>query len=857
MIFLQLKTSLIGTAFLLLLLIISVPAYSQSYGLGFAGHEVVQDKRTALDLSPEQPLCFDRSFELSFDLSFMPGYADYFGYVFRLIDQDKRNIDLIYDMRFLENKHFKLIVGDKITDIAFDIDTNRLYKNWHNLKLKFNTEHQELVMTADGKSYKQKVSLKSNCYKVFFGANSYKDFSVKDVPPMNIKDVKITENDKLSFHWTLDGNGGTRVVEKIKGKDGTVVNPIWIKKMHHDWELVKTLNIKGLASVALNPKKESLYVVTEDSLITYNVISNKLSFLSYSSGKQHLYAGNQSIYDANTDKLFNFYIDQKLVANFNFTNKTWDKNYTTPDVITNYWHPNKFYSAIDSSLYMIGGYGQYTYRRSIERYHFPDKKWTTIKAAGEFTPRYLSALGTVKDGAYILGGYGSATGQQILNPKNIYDLNFYNVKHKTFKKLFELAPPAEEFVFANSMVINEKEGTYFALTFPNNSFNSSLQLIEGSLHLPTYKLVGNSIPYPFHDIYSFADLFYCPENKKFVAVVLFHEEKTNMTSVKVYTLSGPPEAALADAQKGLFWLKSKYLLILVPLLALIGFVLFRRKSRKRKESVKVQAPVQGQPVDEAVSEQYENVEQYISEERELVKNAIFLFGDLQLFDKEGEDITKYFSPLLRELFLVVLVYTIKWGRGISSEKLTEILWFDKTADSARNNRSVNIVKLKVILEKMAGCQISKQTGYWKIDFDDTKVKIDYSQYLNIVSSKGEMDKRRVNELTKIIHRGSFLSNVEYDWLDTFKSDLSNEIIDAYLHYAATIKITDDPEFMINLANYVFYFDPVNEEAMIIKCKALVHLGKHSLAKTKFETFNKEYKAIYGEEFKHSFQEILE
>ncbi len=830
------------TAFLLVLLIASAPVYSQSYGLGFAGHEVVQDKRTALDLSPERPLCFDRSFELSFDLSFMPGYADHFGYIFRLIDQEKRNIDLIYDMRFDENKHFKLIVGDKISDIAFDIDTNKLYKNWHTLKLKFDVDRQELIMFADGKYYKQKVSFKNNCYKIFLGANNYKDFSVKDVPPMNIKDVRITENDKVSYYWPLDEKGGTKVTEKIKGKDGLVINPIWIKKMHHDWELVKTFSVKGLASVALNAKKESLYVVTEDSLITYNVVSNGLSYMGYSSGKQRLFAGNQSIYDAGADKLFNFYIDQKLVADFNFANKTWDKNYITPDVITNYWHPNKFYSAVDSSLYMVGGYGQYTYRRSIERYHFPDKKWTTIKASGDFTPRYLSALGAVKDGAYILGGYGSATGQQILNPKNIYDLNFYDVKYKTFKKIFELAPPAEEFAFANSMVINEKEDTYFALTFPNNSFNSSLQLIEGSLHSPTYKLVGNSIPYPFHDIYSFADLFYCPSSKKFVAVVLFHEEKNNTTSVKVYTLSGPPEAAYAALTKGLSWKPAKYLLFLLPVLIITGLVIYRWK-RKRVVKVMLQPLVDEPSTVETVVEQHEN--------------TIFLFGDLQLFDKEGEDITKYFSPLLRELFLVVLVYTIKWGRGISSEKLTEILWFDKTADSARNNRSVNIAKLKVILEKMDGCQISKQTGYWKIDFDDTKVKIDYSEYLNIVSSKGEMDKRRVNELTKIIHRGSFLSNVEYDWLDTFKSDLSNEIIDAYLHYAATIKIADDPEFLINLANYVFYFDPVNEEAMIIKCKALVHLGKHSLAKTKFETFNKEYKAIYGEEFKHSFQEILE
>src|SRR5688500_7596025 len=93
----------------LFLSIASIPASAQSYGLGFYGHKVVQDKRTSLDLSQEKPICFDHNFELSFDLSFMPGYENYFGYIFRLIDQEKRNIDLIYDMRFQENKHFKLI----------------------------------------------------------------------------------------------------------------------------------------------------------------------------------------------------------------------------------------------------------------------------------------------------------------------------------------------------------------------------------------------------------------------------------------------------------------------------------------------------------------------------------------------------------------------------------------------------------------------------------------------------------------------------------------------------------------------------------------------------------------------------
>jgi hypothetical protein len=45
--------------------------------------------------------------------------------------------------------------------------------------------------------------------------------------------------------------------------------------------------------------------------------------------------------------------------------------------------------------------------------------------------------------------------------------------------------------------------------------------------------------------------------------------------------------------------------------------------------------------------------------------------------------------------------------------------------------------------------------------------------------------------------------------------------------------------------------------MIIKCKALAHIGKHSLAKNAFENFNKEYKAIYGETFERDFHSILE
>ena len=63
--------------------------------------------------------------------------------------------------------------------------------------------------------------------------------------------------------------------------------------------------------------------------------------------------------------------------------------------------------------------------------------------------------------------------------------------------------------------------------------------------------------------------------------------------------------------------------------------------------------------------------------------------------------------------------------------------------------------------------------------------------------------------------------------------------------------------MISLADYIFHFDAVNEDAMIIKCKALAQLGKHSLARNTFASFQKEYKHLYGQDFERDFHSVLQ
>ncbi|WP_184543747.1 galactose oxidase [Mucilaginibacter sp. FT3.2] len=843
-------------AAILLNILFLLQANAQSYGLGFYSHEVVQDKRTTLDLSINNVSPKD-NLEVSFDLSFIPNHAIYFGYILRLVDDNKQNIDLVYDNQ-ANTRHFKIIVGERLSKISFNIDEKLLFERWNRLRLVVDYKNDKITVFSGRESFAESgvhLQQPGHNYKLLFGANAYKQYQTTDLPPLKLRDVNVLQGERLMANWPLNEWEGNVANETVNQNNGVITNPLWIKARHRNWQLENEFTVPGDASSAFDTVNEAVYIITQDSLVNFSINKTpQLTSAPYHSGRQLMVPGDQSLFVNN--KLYYLYIDQMAIGTYDFNSQRWDKGFKNQ--ATNNGHFNKFYSKADSSIYTIGGYGQLIYKDSVKRYNVVTNIWQKVKVKGEtFTPRYLAGLGTdaAGDTAYVIGGYGSASGQQIVNPKNLYDMMRFSVKDKSFKKLFSIDVKNEDFVFANSLVINSKDRSYYGLIFPQHKFNSSLQLIKGSLDRSGYHLVGDTIPFLFHDIHSYADLCFFPRSGKFLALTMFRENE--QTRIKIYSLLSPPEP-LADREVEIGHI-NYFLWISGVCVAGLGLAVLVVISRRRKKAL-VTPPVILKPVESPSFVVNDAEPEAIAEDdhtRNHCKNAIFLFGDLQLFTPEGHEITKYFTPLLKELFLVILLYSVKLDRGVSSEKLNEILWFDKSEKSARNNRSVNIAKLKSLLDKMGHCHLSKDTGYWKIEIDYSHIMVDYHNYLNIVSNKTRLNKQKIIQLTHITQRGNFLSNIEYEWLDAFKSEVSNEIIDTYIQFANSVQIADDPEFLIKLANDIFYFDPVNEEAMILKCKALAHIGKHSLAKNTFENFNKEYKVIYGEAFNRDFNSILE
>jgi two-component SAPR family response regulator len=228
-----------------------------------------------------------------------------------------------------------------------------------------------------------------------------------------------------------------------------------------------------------------------------------------------------------------------------------------------------------------------------------------------------------------------------------------------------------------------------------------------------------------------------------------------------------------------------------------------------------------------------------------------------VLNREGRDITKKFTKLLKELFLFILFKSAGNSNGISSERLIELLWFDKDPKSGRNNLSVNVAKLKDILKEIDGCTLDHETGYWKLIYDRKKLFIEYIEITKVVEKKGSsLSVASLTTLLRAANRGQFLVNLDYEWLDRYKGQVSDMIVDTLISYAESLDPQSASSLIIQIANSVFNFDSVNEEAMMLKCRTQSILGKHSLSMKTYEDFCKEYETLYGERFKRPFRSII-
>lgn len=850
--------------------------FGQSYGLQFNAHENQLDQRTGLCLSADKEFKIKETFLLDFELAFIQEQKDHFGYILRIIANDTLNLDLLYDEAA---QTVNLVEGNSSKIISVPITIKEL-NQFKYVSINFNRKEDLILLAIADSTYTLKTNTfkKSYNWQIYFGLNQSRLFKTTDVPGMKLRNINLLIDGNKQHRWPLNNQSGNWIKDETGNADAYVINPFWLYTLHNTWKLEQELNFDSYTQFVQKNNSDTIFFLSSDTLVTYPLSNhNKINYKSLLK-ETHVPNGSKLVYDNLNDEIICYSIDRKIYSRLNTHSLSSTVEIPKTSKLTAYWQHNSFFNPNDTSIIFIGGYGYLTYKNEINKVDLNTDKWTSFLPDNKIiTPHYLSSLGTSinKDTLFILGGYGSISGDQKINPGYVYDLIRYLPETNSVEKIFTYENPAiEEFCLSNSMIINFKDSSFYVLAYSKYEYKNKLKLVKGSLNKPVLEVDDNVIEFNFHDIMSYVDIIYVPTLNKIYAITIFYNDK-EITNAKIYSILAEP--ALRPANQYLKKISSfnktnsqKLILFLVVLVVVILALLIWRKKLHSKNHNKPSKNIPSQQslsnaqddTDIALKETNASNQKEILNHEDVVLNtknnyAISLFGGFQVICNSGNNITNKFTPLLKELFLLVFLKSLgESNNGISSTKLKEILWYDKSEKDARNNHAVNIARLKNILGEIGDISLSKTTGYWLIEINDSLIKTDYTSYLHI-TQLSHRTKEQILDLIHIIKRGDFLHNVNYEWLDKYKAEVSASIIDVLMNFANEHKNDCDPSFLIQIAETVMIFDSVNEDALIIKCNSLIKDGKHSIAKKTYDIFSKEYQTLYGEPYSLEFCEIIE
>jgi DNA-binding SARP family transcriptional activator len=836
----------------ILLILNSAMAFAQEYGLGFLGQPHSKDRRTQLDLNPGNYFTFSGEYELSFHIRIRDEFTSPFGYIFRLIDEENNNLDLIFNGPL--NSSLQVVYNNQLSSISVPHPDSSLFKGWKEIRLKLNPRDKTLSFTTPDTLLRETEVPLTGRVKIFFGRNTYDPVQTTDVPTMDLKDIRIRKQGKVIHYFPLDELEGNSVRDIIAGNQASVENPHWIRPEYHNWITYFDTYLSGLAAYCYAAEDDQLYLVGDRQMKVLSLRSDSSINLDYSEFFTGLTPGSQLFYHNQQRSLYCYNHRDRSVFKFNFNDRIWEVVSDGPDNIQRLRYHNKYFSGKENLLYIFGGYGQHKYSNLIISYDFRSQQWDTIRPQGDdFYPRMHAAIGNLGDTLFILGGFGSTAGDQILNPHHYTDLLAYSIKENSFTKLYDFTAHSSDIDFAHSMVFDPDGESFYVLASSIYKYESYLQLLKGSLTQPELVSMGTRIPYLFHNENSYSDLFYSPALEKLFAVTSLANTDDNETDITVFTLSFPPYPAETVDSGMVAQLGNKRWLffLLIPVAGIFLWVA-RRHIRREPEADSTDPPQKKLSVEPEVQEEADT-EPSLNGSREA--NSIIFFGGFQVINGKGEDITRKFTPLLKELFLLIFLNSVK-DKGISVPRLTELLWFEMDPKPAKNNRAVNIAKLKHLLEEIDCCTMTRKTEYWRILFEEQSVYSDYLIFDRLTKRTKGLSPEDLEKLLRIISAGPLLGNASYEWLDEFKLDCSNRITDVLIKSLEQEEISGNSELSVRIADAILIFDTMHEEGITIKCRALTELGKHSLAKDIFSKFTKDYQTLYDEPFDKSFTDIV-
>jgi DNA-binding SARP family transcriptional activator len=823
-------------------------------GLYFYAHNQNLDQRTSLELNNSEPysLKLQDKFTLEFDL-FLRDELVKFGYVFRIVSANGENFDLL-----VKNEPNIFFV---INNQDFQLKTIPPVGMWNHIALTFDKPQDRISLRFNDEIIDCPHSLTNvQSLNISFGQSFLKNFLTSDVSPVILKDIQVAGNDKAIHHWKLNKHGNDMVLDELRNKPAKVFNPNWLIDCRIYWKQTATLETSLFPQITFDSIANAIYLLDDSRLITYSLLTDSVETALDARIPPAGELCNSLLFNSiNGSLLYYDFQETGILHTYDFEKKKWSP-YAGFEEEGDHAHHNRYVSPYNGNLYLFGGYGHYKYNSDFTVIDLKTNKKTTLDFSHTITPRYLAAMGGNKAGdkLYILGGKGAEMGRQELSPKNFSDLYEVDLQTDKVKHLFDLPKSNGDKtnLYSNSLVVTGNDSSLYVLAYSNDTYATAINLNRINIYTQQIEELADSIEFYFRDITSFCDLYYSPRLSKLIAIAAYSNDQ-KISKVNIYTLDFPP-LQVHDVMQDIPKQSKRGLLAycFVVLLLVSGLLVFIKKKRRFFFSGDPGVPTKKILVITQEKDLTEREKPFY----DLKKQAIVFLGGFQVFDKDGKNITGEFTPTLKYILVLIILYTLKNNKGISSTKLQELLWFDKSEEAARNNRSVNIRKLRVLLQGLGNADITNENSYWTITLAND-ILCDYREALRLLRKMQEEEQNPEEDLLRLLellNAGVMLPNIQFEWVDAFKTDFSNEVIDTLMRVINNHKnaFHSNLDISLKIADCLLKIDPINEDALGMKIKALSAMGKKGLAKSALDSFTKEYKVLLGETYHGSLNNFL-
>ncbi len=827
-----------STSILLLLLITMLTAEAGGIsGLRFKSKEVEKEHRTGIDITHKAPFNFRESINIEFDISFRKG-EDKFGYIFRLKDEKSlHSFDLVAKLEGSNPSIF--LVANKSIALAELPVSNTLLKEinrWHTISFGINTSSGKIILKGLGSEITVDYQpIKPTPFRLLFGTSPDGWWLADETPPMSVRNISVTTDGSEPYFWPLHKTDSKEVKDENRHKKASIINPDWVEDMHSHWQPVMEMKFTQPPLITWNEQNECFVIVKNNgTILQYFPGDSHIDTLQWSGGKYVMEEIHQLL--ADSSGIISYSLNYPAISKYDEATQSWSYSREISGGLPRYWHHNKLIHPITGSITTIAGYGFYTYHNTIQSFNQSNRQWEQLHFTGDtIYPRYLSAFGlsqVTPNQGFLFGGMGNRSGKQILGKEYFYDLYLIDFKSQNISKIWQLPTrPETNYTPSNALIIDDNDNYFYTLIYLHQKQKTVIRTIRGSLHNPYIEVVANDIPFNFVDVTSFTSIYRWNSANKLLALTL--EENGASYHLKIYSILNPPasETAISGSTSSntVGWI-----LITTSLIAsCISIFRYKKKSKKQ-------------------------LQQTVPPTIEPQQAHITILGNFEVRNSSGNDISHLFTPTVKELFMLILLHQYENNKGITSAAIQEALWSDKEDASAKNNRGVNIKKLRDVLSELGSSTVIYDNVAWNIEFD-SKIVCDYIFVKDVISEfniNQQADKEALNHALHYLQQGILANDTKAEWIDNFKDSFTGEVAHFLESQLSICNSTDDAQLILEICTTLSIYDRLNEKALAARCRTLSKTGRNTLALEAYESFYRQYHKSYGEDYKISFQQLI-